>query len=80
MADIRCGCKKAISAPFDPNQWSYPWYVMEISPGNFENTLGDPIQAKDTAHLVHNSNCMVTEQIGETPFITQTAFLPRHSI
>jgi len=40
-----------------PTDWSYPWHVIKHKDGHFENTTGNPITKKDTAHLIHYSNC-----------------------
>ncbi|MFT5618889.1 MAG: hypothetical protein ACI85I_002124 [Arenicella sp.] len=43
----------------DSSVWRYPWYVVKHSNG-FENTLGEGISEKDTAHIILNSNCTVS--------------------
>lgn len=47
---------------FEEDDWSYPWYMVKHD-GGFENTLGEPITAKDTTKLYHNALCYT--HIGE---------------
>lgn len=42
----------------DSTDWTYPWHVIKHSK-YFENTFGEPITSKDTAHLIRNSYCHV---------------------
>ena len=42
----------------DETDWVYPWHVIKHE-DYFENTFGNPITEKDTAHLIQNSHCEV---------------------
>lgn len=43
-------------------EWDYPWYVIKNDDGSFENTTGEKIKAKDTAHLHFTANCSTNVQ------------------
>lgn len=44
--------------------WDYAWYMVRTGNGKFENTEGDTIAAKDTAHLYFTANCRTSVQGG----------------
>lgn len=47
----------------DSSKWTYPWYMIKHQDGHFENTLGESIMSSDTAHLIHNSRCILQTEI-----------------
>ena len=58
----------------DSTDWSYPWYMVRHS-GGWENTMGEPISKKDTAHLIRNSWCLISDTWGNDT-TSQTHRLP----
>ena len=47
---------------FDSKSSSYPWYIVQLEDGGFENTFGEEIDKEDTIKIEHTANCLSTHQ------------------